>query len=582
MDHPHDAGHLVVAEFLGRVALGVVVGVQPGVHEDRGDPAVQEGPLVAAPQQVRGVVVVAEPHVEPRRAVGPLDRPPQVRRAAVAEDVDGVAVLLGRLRREAPEPEAADLGDLFVAADHVHVHDRHGLRERVQGRLGVGPRAQQALLFRVPRREQDGAAGPVALARRRLVRLGDLDQRRHPRRVVVGPVVDDRSPRAVVVVVGADDDPLVAQVGVGALDQPHHVAVRHRRPPHRGRHLDARPRQRDRRDPAGPLGRLRQVAERPARRFRDALREVARDVDDGHVHRPDPAREPVARDAGRPRRPHRVHRPGRSPRAPAVVAGAHQHRGRAAGLGGEDLADQPRLFGADRAVERAVRVELARLVFEHQGDGPVEIRPAVVVVAERRGVDAEPDEHHVPGRPRGGADGVGIERPPEGGVRPSDAADAQGVVGAEGGGEQVEPVEVGAVGPRWREAVPGEARGDEVGRDPVLGRVRQPAAQAVGGEEPDVGLEVAGPDRPAARRRGRGRILRHDRRRHQDRRRRRRRPAGLHHPPIVPPPRDVRCIVRRVGRKRRAGLIGMRFMCILRMYTHDYWVRRQRWPEYSC
>ena len=276
--------------------------------------------------------------------------------------------------------------DLFVPADHVHVHDRHRPVERVQRRLGVRPRPQQALLLRVPRGEQDGPSRPVAPARGRAVGLGDLDERRHPRRVVVGPVVDDGSPRTVVVVVGADDDPLVPQRRVRPLDQPDHVAVGHRRPPHRRRQLDARSRQREGRRPAGPLGRFRQFVERPVRRFRDALREVARDVHDGDVHRLDPAREPVARHAGRPRRPHRAHRPGRAPGAPVVVAvGRHQHRDRAPGLGGQDLAHEPRRLRAHGAVEGAVPAELARLVVEHQGDRAGDVRRAVVVVAERAG-----------------------------------------------------------------------------------------------------------------------------------------------------------------------------------------------------
>ena len=137
-----------------------------------------------------------------------------------------------------------------------------------------------------------------------------------------------------------------------------------------------------------------------------------------------------------------------------------------------------------------------------------------------------PTKTILPTRAPTGAGGVRIERVAERQIRLPDPGDLQGVVGAEGGRQQIEAVEVGAVGPHRREAVPGEPRGDEVGRDPVPGGVRQPALQAVSGEKPDVRLQVAGPDRSAARRGGR--VLRHHRRRDQDRRRRRRCPADCH------------------------------------------------------
>ena len=70
MDQANDAFHLGVLDLFGAVGGSVVVGVQAGVKENRRDPALKEGPVVAAAEQIGHVVV--EILLE-RQAEGALD-----------------------------------------------------------------------------------------------------------------------------------------------------------------------------------------------------------------------------------------------------------------------------------------------------------------------------------------------------------------------------------------------------------------------------------------------------------------------------------------------------------------------------
>ena len=71
-----------------------------------------------------------------------------------------------------------------------------------------------------------------------------------------------------------------------------------------------------------------------------------------------------------------------------VDVGHEEHADRALLLRRQHLLDWHGSFGRDDAVERAVRVALARLVLEDEGDASLRA-VAVVVVAELRRVDAE-------------------------------------------------------------------------------------------------------------------------------------------------------------------------------------------------
>jgi len=78
------------------------------------------------------------------------------------------------------------------------------------------------LFLAVPGSEEDTPGGAEALC---LPQSGDLQHRSDPGCVIVGPV-HDRSVRlaAQVVVVRADDDDLVAELGIGAREKGQHVA----------------------------------------------------------------------------------------------------------------------------------------------------------------------------------------------------------------------------------------------------------------------------------------------------------------------------------------------------------------------
>ena len=106
--------------------------------------------------------------------------------------------------------------------------------------FGVRPRAEQAALLGVPRREQDAALRPLALFRRERVGLGDLEQRDDARSVVVGAVEDLRRVRAVVIEVRRDDHPFVLQPRIAAFEQRDDVAIGHDVAIDRGAQLDAR------------------------------------------------------------------------------------------------------------------------------------------------------------------------------------------------------------------------------------------------------------------------------------------------------------------------------------------------------
>ena len=77
------------------------------------------------------------------------------------------------------------------------------------GILGVGPRAEKAALFRVPRREEDASTGPLTLLGRARIGFRDLEERDRAGAVVVGAVEDTALVGAVMVEVGANHDPLV-------------------------------------------------------------------------------------------------------------------------------------------------------------------------------------------------------------------------------------------------------------------------------------------------------------------------------------------------------------------------------------
>ncbi len=121
--------------------------MQSRVHPHGGNAAIEEGPVVAAPHQLRRVVVVAKPQGETDPGVRLLDRLFQRAAARRADDIDRVLVRLGGLDVEAAEPVAAVLRDLLVASDHVHVQHGDGLLERHERRLGVRPCAQQSAHF---------------------------------------------------------------------------------------------------------------------------------------------------------------------------------------------------------------------------------------------------------------------------------------------------------------------------------------------------------------------------------------------------------------------------------------------------
>ena len=110
----------------------------------------------------------------------------------------------------------------LARADHVQVEHGNGAGEWVRGILHVVPGAQQPLLLAVPGGEEHTAGGVEAL---RLPQPGDLQHRSNAGPVVVGPVHDSPIRLASqVVVVGADDDDLVAVLRVGARKEAQDVA----------------------------------------------------------------------------------------------------------------------------------------------------------------------------------------------------------------------------------------------------------------------------------------------------------------------------------------------------------------------
>src|SRR5438105_10859551 len=162
---PRDLFHLHVVDLLGPIVLRVIVRMETGDETHRRDAALENRPLVAAPHQVRAVVVVALFHVESDPAVGLLDDSRHVGNLRKRHQVQGVAVRLRRLRLEAVEPLPAADRDLLVAANHVHVEYGGNRAQRLQRLLGVGPRAKQAALFGIPGREEHAALGALTVFR---------------------------------------------------------------------------------------------------------------------------------------------------------------------------------------------------------------------------------------------------------------------------------------------------------------------------------------------------------------------------------------------------------------------------------
>ena len=114
-------------------------------------------------------------------------------------------------------------------ADHVQVQSGRDVAQG-NGRMGDPVlRAQQPFLLGVPGDEQDR---PLGRAGKERERLGQFQHRRRSAGVVVGAGMDvsvraeARAPAAVadVVVMGADDDHLVAQLRIAALENRQDVA----------------------------------------------------------------------------------------------------------------------------------------------------------------------------------------------------------------------------------------------------------------------------------------------------------------------------------------------------------------------
>ena len=111
----------------------------------------------------------------------------------------------------------------FLArADHIQIEVGDGAGERIGGILHVMSGAQQPQLLAIPGGKENAAGGAVAL---RLPQPGDFQHRGDAGRVVVGSVHNGPVRLAPqVVVVGADDDNLVAVFGVRAGQQAQDVA----------------------------------------------------------------------------------------------------------------------------------------------------------------------------------------------------------------------------------------------------------------------------------------------------------------------------------------------------------------------
>jgi hypothetical protein len=192
-------------------------------------------------------------------------------------------------------------------------------------------------------------------------------------------------------------------------------------------------------------------------------------------------------------------------------------------LGGQRLADRVGGLAGDDAVERALRIVLARLVVEDQDDLALHVQVAVVVVSEvgRRDAEAGEEELALDLARAGRAEGQGEESLTDRHLHR--LADGQMIRGTQAGRDQVEAAVERPAGLDRLEAQPLEPRGDERRGQVVLGRRGQPAAEAVPGEEEEVGLHVPLADRvvagrgrpgltgpePAERRRHRDQVARH-------------------------------------------------------------------------
>ena len=168
-----------------------------GAHEERGDAAVEERPVVAG-----------RPHEEGTH--GHLPRPC----GRDARRDRGVALGAAEVERGDPALERA-------LPDRVEVQHRdEPTRKRRVGR--EVSRSDEALLLPRERAERDGAPRPPAAA---LQRLGERDDHADARRVVVGPVVDAAGRiDAQVVHVRADEHDLAAHRGVGPEEPGQRVA----------------------------------------------------------------------------------------------------------------------------------------------------------------------------------------------------------------------------------------------------------------------------------------------------------------------------------------------------------------------
>ena len=73
MDEPDNLFHLGIVDLLGTVIRSMVVGVQASVEEQRRNTILEKWPLVAPSHQVRSVVVIAHPQLQPDVSVRALD-----------------------------------------------------------------------------------------------------------------------------------------------------------------------------------------------------------------------------------------------------------------------------------------------------------------------------------------------------------------------------------------------------------------------------------------------------------------------------------------------------------------------------
>ena len=165
----------------------------------------------------------------------------------------------------------------------------------------------------------------------------------------------------------------------------------------------------------------------------------------------------------------------------------------------------------DDAVERAVRVALARLVIERQHDLALHVAVVVVVLQMRR-ADAEADEHDRRARLAARAETLRVELlagARDGASRRSPADDVEPVALAERRRHQVVRLEIRAVRTGRLQAQALEPRPDVVGGRAVLFGVGQPAAHRVAGEEEQVGAQILLRDRFVLRRALLGRQRRH-------------------------------------------------------------------------